>query len=70
MPQVKPTALVLQNIPPDVQARVKDGLTLWVVAVVIMAGIPAFLALWGVPVEEGSSDAAPEGALLNRWVMW
>lgn len=46
-PLVKSMALVFQNIPPDVQARAKDELTLWVVAAVIMAGIPVFLALRG-----------------------
>lgn len=42
LPPVKSTALVFQNIPPDVQARAKDELTLWVVAAMTMAGIPAF----------------------------
>jgi hypothetical protein len=49
MPPVKSMALVFQNIPPDVQVRAKDDFTLWVVAAVIMAGIPVFLAPSGGP---------------------
>ena len=44
----------VQNIPPDAEARVK------VVVAVIMARIPAFLALRGTgPVEEGLFRPCP-----------